>query len=194
MQIPLTAAVEGDADEAVVRRIAREVNRDVHVVHVSRGKGSLDARLGGYNNAARFAPWVVVRDLNADARCAPELVRRLLPVPAQYMMFRITVRKIEAWLLSDRVTMSRFLGVSVSRIPDQPEALDDPKATLVSIAQHSRYSTVAEDIVPVPGMSVSVGRGYTARIIEFATRYWRPLVAADVSDSLARCMRAISRI
>ena len=36
------------------------------------GKGALLERLLNYNQAARFAPWLVVVDLNRDAECAPD--------------------------------------------------------------------------------------------------------------------------
>jgi hypothetical protein len=31
-------------------------------------------RLGGYNNAARFSPWLVLVDLDRDADCPPPFV------------------------------------------------------------------------------------------------------------------------
>jgi hypothetical protein len=117
----ITIAVEGDTDVPVIQRVLRLVGLQVHVIHGLKGKNWLDQQLTGYNNAARYARWLVLRDLDRDATCAPELVARLLPKPGPMMCFRIAVRAVEAWLLSDREQMSRFLGLSQDKIPADSE-------------------------------------------------------------------------
>ncbi len=92
----LTIVVEGISDEAIVRELCLVANVAVGSVHIRRGKDQLDERIAGYNAAAQYAPWLVVRDLNSDAECAPELREKLLPAPAKYMHLRIPVRTIES--------------------------------------------------------------------------------------------------
>lgn len=75
----LRPLVEGDLDEAVLRRLAAEASLLIGTVYGKNGKDDLDRRLAGYNNAARFAPWIVLRDLEHDAECAPVLRSRLPP-------------------------------------------------------------------------------------------------------------------
>jgi hypothetical protein len=102
MQPIVTGAVEGDLDEAVLRRILADYGITLGLVHGRRGKAFLLQCLNGYNNAAKFAPWVVLVDLDRDCVCATSCVRQWLNNPAPQMCFRIAVRSIEAWLLADR--------------------------------------------------------------------------------------------
>jgi len=190
----LTIAVEGASDEAVVRRICSAVGLEVGPAFVAGGKVRLDSRLNGYNHAARFAPWLVVRDLDHDADCAPTLVSKLLPDPADQMLLRVPVRTIESWLLADRESFSRFFGVSLAVVPTTPEELDRPKRAVVDLARRSKKRAIRDGLVPAPGTSAEVGPGYTAAVIEFASRVWDPKRAAKAAPSLGRCLLALSRI
>lgn len=187
----VTVAVEGASDEAVVRKILRHVGIECGPVHVTRGKGRLDERLPGYNRAALFSPWVVVRDMDRDAPCAGGLARRLLAHPAGTMRFRIAVRAVEAWLLADTERIGRFLAVATAALPRAPDTIPDPKSKLISLAMQSRKRAIREDMVPVAHGTARVGPAYVARIIEFADGSWRPDVAARRSPSLTRCLAAL---
>jgi hypothetical protein len=191
--IPVTLAVEGTTDIPVARRILAHLGLEVAVIYERGGKAGLDSSLTGYNRAAAFAPWLVLRDLNHDAPCASELIHRLLPRPAAQMVFRVPVRETEAWLLADREELARYLGVSLSKVPSSPDLLEDPKLSLINLARRSDKRAIREDFVPEEGITSVVGPGYVARIIEYATNHWRPNAAADVSPSLARCLRALAR-
>lgn len=191
MPAHVTVAVEGSTDVPVVRRILLAAGLGAGKVHGLVGKSGLDRQLRGYNSAARFAPWFVLRDMNGDAPCAGELVGRLLPAPAAGMCFRIAVSALETWLMADTEEMARFLRVPISAIPKAPESIADPKRALVALASRSRRRVIAQDMVPASGTSARVGPGYTARIVEYATEYWRPEVAAGRSPSLERCLRAL---
>jgi len=191
----LTALVEGIGDRAALTRLFASVGLpDPPTIHVTRGKDQLDRKLPGINRAARGSSWLVLRDLDHDADCAPELVRSLLPYPSPGMLLRIPVRALEAWLLADRQGMARFLGISESRIPEQPETLERPKRSLVDLARKSRKTALRKDMVPDPGLSSEVGPAYSARIIEFVSRHWDPERAAVHSDSLNRCLQRLSRL
>ena len=126
MPISVSGAVEGLVDRAILLRLMADVGVNPATVYVAGGKHRVRQRIEGYNNAARFAPWMVLVDLNAEAECAPVLCRTWLPQPAPLMRFRVVVRKAEAWLLADRERLSRFLGVSVDLLPRDPEAIADP--------------------------------------------------------------------
>ena len=190
----LTLAVEGISDEAILRRLCLLVGVPVGPVHGLSGKLQLDRNIFGYNAAAQYAPWLVVRDLNGDADCAPSLRAKLLPNPSQQMYFRISVRAIEAWLLADREGIRQFLGISKALIPRDPEQAIRPKRTLVNLARRSRKRAIFADMVPAEGTSALVGPGYTARIIEFANNHWDPEAASVHADSLARCIKALREI
>ena len=184
----ITVAVEGATDVSVIKRIFTALGHELAFSHGLRGKLYLDRNLNGYNSAARFAPWLVLRDLDHDAPCPSELIRRLLPQPSPQMMFRICVREVESWLLADHESLATFIGVRVSRVPADPDTLDDPKATVVNLARHSRIRAIREDMVPAEHMSGTTGPAYSSRIAEFVREHWRPEVASARSTSLRRCI------
>ena len=192
-----SGAVEGDIDEAVLRRLVHEVGGTLGNVYGKRGKALLLHRLNGFNNAARFHPWIVLADLDNDWQCAPLAMTAWLPRPARSMVFRIAVREVEAWILADRQRVAQFLGVADSRVPLHPETLDDPKAALVNVARRSRRKDVKLDLVPRPGSDAPVGAAYTSRLIEFVSDArigWRPRVAAAHSNSLRHCLERLQEL
>ncbi|MEW6200677.1 MAG: hypothetical protein AB1546_01765 [bacterium] len=194
MSLYITVAVEGYPDEAVARKICDYIKLNVITIYNKRGKGNLDKHLRGYNNAAKYFPWLVLRDLNHDATCAPELKNRLLPHPAQQMLFKIVVREIEAWLLGDSEKFSKFLGISKTLITDSPELLDDPKSEVINLARRSRKKDIRYDIVPRPGSGAKEGPAYASRLAEFAYYYWRPDIAALKCSSLKYCLNQIEKL
>lgn len=101
--IIVSGAVEGDIDEAVLRRLLDLVGAKAGPVHGKNGKAQLLQRLRSYGQAARFSAWFVLVDLDHDASCAPGFVSRWLPEPvSDTLCFRVAVREVEAWLLADR--------------------------------------------------------------------------------------------
>ncbi len=186
-------AVEGPVDEAVVRRLIRHVGGEPGYCYVKNGKAELEKKLQGYNNAANHSPWLVLRDLDRDAECAPLLRNRLLPQPAPFMCFRIPVRKVEAWLMGDREALASFLKVRPALVPIHPESLDDPQREMVNLARQSRKREIRQDMVPREGSGRPIGPAYPSRLIEFA-EIWRPDVAAQWCDSLKRAIQCLERL
>jgi len=191
--VPLTVALEGPTDQAVVERLLAWLGLDLGKIVLCGGKGKLDKRPSAYNQAARHAPWLVLRDLDQDAPCAPELVAAQLPSPAEQMCFRVVVRAVEGWLLADAESMASFLGTNARNLPMSPDDLRNPKQELLNIARRGHRRAVREDLLPAAGTTATLGPGYTARIIEFSARHWRPDAAADRSPILASCIRALAR-
>lgn len=193
----ITAAVEGDLDVALLRRITGHLGLSLGKVYGRQGKPQLLRALAGYNAAARFAPWIVLVDLDRDGDCAPSRLERWLPQPAPKLCFRIAVRAAEAWPLADRERLAAWLGVAESRVPAQPDRLDDPKREAVNLARRTRRRGLRGDLVPREASGRAVGPLYTARMIEFidsASAGWRPDQASRASDSLARCIRCLRRL
>ncbi|MDW8326371.1 MAG: hypothetical protein RMK99_07380 [Anaerolineales bacterium] len=194
MPVTISAAVEGPTDEAVVTKLIAHVGALAGPVYGKNGKPHLRQHIGGYNNAARHSPWIVLVDLDHDADCAPPLRNEWLPQPAPLLCFRVVVRAVEAWLLADAEALSSFLGVARTRVPNQPEALEDPKAVMVNLARQSRRRDIRIDMAPREGSGRPVGPAYASRLIEFVSGYWRPDVAAANADSLTRTIRCLRRI
>jgi hypothetical protein len=187
--VVITAAVEGAIDEAVARALVQESGGLLGAVHSKQGKARILQSVSGYQCAARFAPWLVLVDLDREFDCAPLLCRRWLPDAAPRLAFRVAVRSVEAWLCAD--TDSTFLGLPHARMGVEPESLPDPKRFVVDLARKSRKRDIVADLVPRDGRGRAVGPAYTARLVEFATRQWRPAEAAQRSSSLARARTAI---
>jgi hypothetical protein len=190
-------AVEGIVDEAVLRCLITQLGAVPGPIYGKAGKNHLVKKLRAYNHAASIERWVVLMDLDHDADCAPPFCTICLPNPAYYMSLRIAVREIETWLLADRERIARFLGIAITRIPHNLEEINDPKQLVVQLAAHSRKRDIRQDMTPRPNSTRHVGPAYTSRLIEFiqdATDGWRPVVAAELSDSLNRCLRAMQRL
>jgi hypothetical protein len=195
--VTISAAVEGILDDAVFRRLMKDLGAIAGTVYGKHGKSFLLEKLHTYNQAAKFNPWVILVDLDHDQDCAPPFKESYLPNPAPLMCFRIAVREIESWLLADRERLANFLGVNIHRIPHNPEELDSPKSAVVDLARHSRRRDVRENMVPRTGSGRKIGPAYTSVLIEFAgdgKKGWRPHVAAKESDSLNRCLHRLARL
>jgi hypothetical protein len=192
---PITLATEGMDDEAVARKICAVLSVPVGPSYPAGGKSKLDPKIPSYNAAARLSPWFVLRDLDADAPCPGSLRDSLAADISPRLLLRVPVRSIESWLLADALGLSRYLFLSSpALVPGQPELLVNPKQEMVNLARRSRRRAIREAMVPLPGMSVSVGPEYTVRLIEFARCHWDPLAAAERSQSLRRCLRALCNL
>jgi hypothetical protein len=191
---PITLAFEGLTDGFVLKRIFDEIGLTAGTEYITYGKHSIDQKIARYNKAAKFSPWLVLRDLDEDAPCASSLISQLLPNPASKMRFQVAVRSLEAWLLADREAFSDFVSVPESRIPRDPDILQKPKLEFINLARQSRSAIIREAFVPAVGSTAKVGPGYTVKIAEFVAESWRPIVAAQRSPSLARLMRYLGNL
>ena len=187
----VSAAVEGVVDEAVVRKLIAHAGGQTGNVYGKNGKHELRQKIDGYNNAARYAPWVVLVDLDHDADCAPPLRDEWLPDPAPNLCFRIAVREVEAWLMADPRTLARYLSVGPGKIVAEPEKLDRPKDTMVDLARRSRQMEIRKDMVPREKSGRRVGPAYASRLIEYVQQHWQPEVAAVRSESLQRAINCL---
>lgn len=194
MPVSVMVAVEGITDEAVASRLVRYAGAEPAAVYGKRGKTNLKQQLRGYLNAARHQPWFILVDLDRDADCAPPLCQAWLPQPPPRLCLRVAVRAIEAWLMADAEQLAKFLAVRKSAIPSQPESVENPKEVMVDLARKSRIREIQQDMVPHEGSGRRIGPAYASRLIEFAQEKWRPEVAAARADSLARAIRALSKL
>jgi hypothetical protein len=184
------AAVEGDLDEAVLRRLVAHCGAQVGVVYGREGKDRIEQNIRGYNNAAKRTPWVVLVDLD-ESECAASLRQEWLPEQSELMCFRIAVREVESWLLADRSGFARFAGISRALVPNDPDALPNAKATVVQLAARSNKRLIREAIPPAEGSKRNVGTLYNPTLGQFVADQWDPTQAALCSDSLGRCLRAL---
>jgi hypothetical protein len=192
--VRVNVLAEGSTDEPVAKRLLKHSGLEVGIVYGRNGKPDLLKRLPNYNKAAQFTPWFIIVDLDTDHQCAVHALKKWLPEPSRGMRFRIAVRAIEAWLLADKENMAQFLGVSLSKLQHNFDLEPDPKETLVDIARRSRSRSIREDIVPRPVSGAKVGPLYVPQLTRFVNELWRPDLASAESESLRRCLQALSTL
>lgn len=190
----MNVVVEGILDEAVMIRLFEHCGKRPGPMHVKRGKPNILSKLNGYNQAARYRPFVVVLDLDQDHACPPELLDEVLPAPSDGMLCCVAVRSVESWLIADRDRLASFISVPVSRLSPAPENLPDAKRHLTDVAAGSRRRDIRDGMPPTVDGMRREGPIYTSKLVEFvrdAQAGWRPDVAASRAPSLAR---VISRL
>jgi hypothetical protein len=192
--IPINLAIEDELSGAVLRRLLRHANRDYHVgnAYGRGGNGYLRKTIAGWNSAARGRPFIVLTDLD-NFDCAPTLIKDWLGVPRHNnLLFRVAVREVEAWLLADITNLPRFLNISPSRMPGNPEQLADPKKALVDLARTSRSATIRNRLVPKSASTAKQGPDYNSCLSEFVSDNWNVDQACENSASLQRTVERLA--
>lgn len=187
-------AVEDTLSAAVVRRLIRETGRNFVVSGIfnARGYGKLKSGMTKFRNASHTLPHIVLTDLDRYP-CPPALLAdwKAMALPVR-ILFRIAVKEVEAWLLADRAGIADFLGVARNKVPDDPEAVADPKRCLINLARNGRKKRLAMEIIPEVGSSASIGPFYNQRLSEFVDTDWCVADARAVSPSLDRALSRLS--
>jgi hypothetical protein len=106
------------------------------------------------------------------------------------LCFRVAEREIESWALADEQTFSMYFGVATKRLPQDPDALADPKQALVNLCRRSSRRETREGIVPREGSGRSVGPLYVALLRDYA-RHWSVTAACERSQSVRRAFTAM---
>lgn len=191
--IPIQLAVEDLISEIVLRTLLNRSKKEYYVGTVFNhgGFGYLRRTAPGWNSAAKGTPFLMLTDLDEHI-CPTELITDWLTQPKHSnFLFRVAVREVETWILADRKNFAAFLGVSSTVFPTSPEALTNPKETLVSIAARSRRTATRSRLVPKSGSTAKQGPDYNQCLGEFVTKHWNHVEASENSPSLLRCIRAI---
>lgn len=195
MPIPINLAVEDAISEAVVRRLLVESGRGymTATIYNRGGNGYLRTTIRGFNNAAKGVPFLVLTDLDRYD-CAPSLLNDWLEVPRHdNLLLRVAVREVEAWLLADRQGFADFIGIRIDLVPQNIEAIIDPKKELVRLAGRSPYRDVRRDICPPVDSTRIVGPGYNASLTNFVMSAWNPGDAGANSRSLQKAIECLAR-
>lgn len=187
--------VEGNLDETVAKKIITTAGGTPGTVHGHKGAPYIEKKINGFNQYAQGIPILTLVDLmDVDPECPPEAVRKWLPHRHDQMLLRFVVREIESWILADRISVSRFLGVRKSKIPHHPEELDDPKAALIKCARSSNRKGLKKDLIPDDPTVRAEGPAYTNRMERFVRNQWKLEAAMQNADSLRRCVRAVETL
>jgi hypothetical protein len=195
LMVEINYACEGRVDSAIAERLILHAGGKIGIARPSGGKSKLDPHIPKYLNAAQYQnmKWLVLRDLDRDGQCAPELRNRLLVGGDPHLCFRIAVREAESWLTADSSSMAAFLHISERKMPEAPDQIDGPKEKIVSLARVSRRNAVREALVPHPKSGLSSGQEYPSWMAEYASRHWN-LTDAVASQRSPSLIKAVDRI
>lgn len=185
--------VEGDLDEAVARRLIVLAGHQPGVAFGKQGVSYIQRSLRAFDQRARYGnPVLALVDfLDTHLSCPPELPAIWLPGRSPRLLLRAVVNEVESWLLADRQGMAQLLGLSTDLFPLRPEELADPKQTLVNLARRCRRRKLRDAIVPQPGVTATVGPGYTGVMTEFVLKRWNVQEAQRIAPSLDRCCQRL---
>lgn len=187
--------VEGVVDEAVARRLIAHCGHESGIAYGKRGWRYIEQRVASFNAAVGSQPLLTLVDLmDTGIGCAPKVVATWLPHRRPNSVLRVVVREIESWVLADRRAVAAFLDVALQKVPLRPEALTDPKRSLVNLARHSRTRAIREALVPRANYAASEGPLYSSELCRFIATVWSPDAAATCSASLAKCVRRLNEL
>ncbi|MCP5049199.1 MAG: DUF4276 family protein [bacterium] len=201
--IHINIVIEDNISKAILKVILKQMGKQFEVSRsfpdlmrtgASAGYSYIKQRINGFNNAAKGIPFLVLTDLDQN-ECAPTLIREWLPQPHHpNLIFRVAVREIESWLMADRDTFAKFLGISSDLIPrDLDNNVEKPKKFLLDLTRRSKKRNIKNAILPKPKSTARVGPDYNGTLARFLYRDWKLNEAVKHSDSLNRAFRALKK-
>lgn len=189
-QLYLNIVCEGMTDAPILRKIAEELGFSIAEIWEKGGSGNIKKYLASYNQAAQnipHQPWFVVLDLD-QKECAPSYARECLYQASPNMIFRIAVREIESWIMSDREHFAKFFRIPKEKIPLFPDEEINPKRKLVQLVkEYCNDKNIQLDIIPMG--KAEFGRGYLSQIQKFLfgnKNTWRLEEGIKHSESLQK--------
>ena len=191
---------EGFMEEAVAARLLPFCGHELGNIYGMRGCDYIRQKASVFHTLATEQTGVLVltdfRD--SGASCVPdalqEYVSNKIPDPPKTFLFRFAVNELESWLLADNEGIAKYFGISVSRIPQEPEKEAHPKRVLVDLARSSRKKRIREGVAPLPGHHANIGPEYIDLLREFITMHWNIETAICNAPSLERCVRRLREL
>ena len=193
MTIYLNLAVEDDLSEAVLRKVLKGLNSSFEVTNVFKkgGFGYLRNKIEGFNRAAASTvPFLVLTDLDY-AICPTKLINDWLKSPMHpNLIFRVAVKEIESWVLADRESFAKYLGIDKSKIPNETDSLESPKKKIFSLVENCPKRDIRKAILPFEG--AKIGPDYNGELIQFVYKSWNMHSASENSQSLRRIIQKLN--
>jgi len=184
---------EDELSLALIQRIFSQLENNylIGAKFPGRGAGYLKKNIKSFNELSKGFPFLLLTDLDND-ECAPAKIRDWIKVPLNSnFLFRIAVRESESWVLADRGSFSKFLDISINRIPFNTDVINDPKRFLINLIRSSRKNSLKNDIVPAKNSTASIGRNYNEPLVRFVLEEWDVYEAVKHSESLKRMVERL---
>ena len=185
--IAINLVYEDDLSAVVMKKILNSFPKKylVSAAYNKHGFAAIKRDLKGFNQAARFTPFFVLTDLDQN-ECPPSLIREWMTFDRHpHLIFRVAVREVESWVMADRQGFAKFAAVALKRLPDKPDDLSDPKATLFEIIKKSKKRELKDDILPHYSGD-RMGPNYNGCLASFILQSWDMQNALRYSPSLKR--------
>ncbi len=192
MSIPVNLVFEDELSEFVMIKLLNDFGNKYYlgISYNAHGFGYIKSNINGFNQAAIATTFFVLTDLDNHS-CAPFVKNTWLVQPVQpNLIFRVAVREVEAWLLSDIEGFAAYLNVPKLHFPSNPELIPDPKQVLINLVRKCRKRAIREDVVPL-NSNAKIGPNYNGRLMEFVMNHWNIFKAMERSDSLSRTYRSL---
>lgn len=158
----------------------------------TKGITNLRKNLARYTQIASSFPVLCIAD--TDGRCVLDARRQSAPAgtPERFHL-RFAVPEIESWLMADKEALAEFFRVSEAIVPNRPDEVQDAKRAMLNVALRSKQRYLRQEVVAADDRN-KPGTGYNVHLRDFVAHYWRPLVAAQRSPSLARAVCRLSEM
>lgn len=187
--------VEGDLDEAVANRLIVATGHELGTCYPKKGFSYIQSKIPEFNKTAVTINYLALVDfMDTSQPCPGAVVTNWLPHRQPKMMLRVVVREIESWILADRENIARFLEADLSKVPAKPEAIEDPKQTLINLARAYASKQIREALVPRQGSTATEGPLYNAELLRFIYRHWDIAQARRNAPSLERCYQRLKTL
>lgn len=187
---------EDELSLAIVTRLINDYKTEACISYkfLAKGFGNIKANSSKYIAASRVLPHIILTDLDRHT-CASTLLAdwKLTNIPPS-CLFRIAVREVEAWILSDRLGVAELLGINVNRIPAYPEQQQDPKEAFLNLAKTSRRKGLSAELVSNNSSGIMIGPLYNNRLCEFVANSWDVNAAMLNSNSLSKAILRITEL
>lgn len=131
----INLAGEGLTDIYAAMNLIKLLQLKPGAISSVRSKSKIDAKLQEFNRSSRHLNWFILRDLDHEADCAPQLMDGLIQNRLPRMSIRIPVRTIESWLLANIDGFAGEFYVARDHLPKFPDELDYPKQRWLNLQE-----------------------------------------------------------
>lgn len=190
----IVLATEDELSECLGEKLIRDANTTLNVTLRLRkgGFGYLKSKLPSLCGISKTQPVILFTDLDR-CECPKILINNWFKGmdKPKGLLFRVVVREIESWVLADHKAFSEYFGISAAKLPQDPDSILDPKATLLKLVGGSRRE-LKEAMIAKKGALAIQGVGYNTILGDFIRTSWSPQRAQERSKSLKKAFTRIN--
>lgn len=183
--------VEGPTDEIALTRILSVCSLNKGTTFGRKGISEVRRLAPGLARRAVGSgiPLLVLVDLiGSEEDCIAHIPHGLAPHGGNQTLVRVAVKELESWLLADSDALRSFFAVGSAHVPDNPEAIPNPKQAFFEIARRARTRRIREGLIRERQGALTPGPDYLNLMEEFLSGHWSPSRARPQAPSLNRCM------